>query len=303
MTDLPPRIERFTSFQAITARPAYVPRLDLGDGGGISALGLIEIDGDRTLWAACGLDGCNQAHKHGFVIRNGAGAETACGGDCAEKHLGLRWREIEATFTRALAQQDRADYAVALRDKFSAFTAEAREVGARVAVAQRQVQQAATELRQHAEFFRQVKNCAKQSGDILISGGPGAGRMRAGTLRAVSLLVDDLPDHDGLVNRTVLPWCEKVLTFDQQPEMSPRAVDEFLARAREHQETVRRAKVFLRDAELLFAPGNLAQLDLIRRHLLPEGAWVERWLPDSLARVAAMTNESFRSPGNAPSSA
>jgi hypothetical protein len=89
-----------------------------------------------------------------------------------------------------------------------------------------------------------------------------------------------------------------VLAFEQQPDMSARAVDEFLARAKEHQETVRRATVFLRDAELLFAPGNLAQLDLIRRHLLPEGAWVERWLPDSLARVAAMTNESFRSPGS-----
>lgn len=296
MTDIPPRIERFTSFQAITARPAYVPRLDLGDGGGISALGLIEIDGDRPFWAACGLDGCNQAHKHGFVIRNAEGSETACGGDCAERHLGLRWTEIEATFSRALAQQDREDYAGRLRESFDAFAAEARDVGARVALALPQVHKAVSELRQHRDLYRQVKNCAKQSGDILISGGPGAGRVRAGTVRAASLLVDDLPDHDGLVNRSVLPWCEKVLAFEQQPEMTPRAVDEFLARAKEHQEAVRRAKVFLRDAEILFAPGNLAQLDLIRRHLLPEGAWVEKWLPDSLDRVAAMTNEAFRSP-------
>lgn len=135
MTDVPPRIERFTSFQAITARSAYAPRLDLGDSSGITAVGL--IDSDRTLWAACGLDRCNQAHKHGFVIRNGAGAETACGGDCAEKLLGLRWKEIEATFTRALDQQDRADYAARLRDQFSAFAAEARDVGARLAADRR----------------------------------------------------------------------------------------------------------------------------------------------------------------------
>ena len=298
MTDIPPRIERFTSFQDITARPAYVPRLDLGDGCGISALGLIEIEGDRPLWAACGLDGCNQAHKHGFLIRNAAGAETACGGDCAERHLGLRWKEIEATFARALDLQDRVDYASRLRDQFSAFAAEARDVGARVAVAQRQLQQALAELQQHRDFLRQVKNCAKQSGDILISGGPGAGRVRAGTLRAASLLVDDLPDHDGLVNRSVLPWCEKVLAFEQQPDLSARAVDEFLARAKEHQETVRRATVFLRDAELLFAPGNLAQLELIRQHLLPEGAWVQHWLPDSLSHLAAMTSEHFRAPSD-----
>lgn len=41
-------------------------------------------------WIACGLNGCDEPHRYGWVIRLIDGRETHCGPDCGERQFGAK---------------------------------------------------------------------------------------------------------------------------------------------------------------------------------------------------------------------
>lgn len=55
----------------------------------------------------CGLSTCHREHWHGFVVATRDGFETHIGRDCAKRHCGLNWGELQSQFRKETDDRDR----------------------------------------------------------------------------------------------------------------------------------------------------------------------------------------------------
>lgn len=112
---------RFRSAQEFMDRPLW--RNDVNP----ATLNPERIIGDYEFTEAealtCGLSGCHREHWHGFVVATRDGFETHIGRDCAKRHCGLNWGELQSQFRKETEDRDRRlwlDEMLALRDTMRA---------------------------------------------------------------------------------------------------------------------------------------------------------------------------------------
>lgn len=101
MLDVGDDIPLYTSRAEVEARAQYHRFLDIP----LDQLGHIaakyELPADRSAWANCGWDGCDEPHRFGFVITHKDGRETTCGQVCGARKGGVEFKEVLANLKRA----------------------------------------------------------------------------------------------------------------------------------------------------------------------------------------------------------
>lgn len=251
----------------------------------------------RMSWVKCGLNGCNEPHRKGYLIRLHDGRETNLGNDCGARHFGVKWEEVEArakAAETATATRNAVDALLATRD---AQLARANALVDPCRTLEERVLAVRTELHKHHALWRKVEQCAKLDGSIRVAieappGGGGYSKSRSAMLRTIGridgarLLLPDFTRYSNIIEKNVLP---SLVRFDAAL-LRDATVKELAAHSKSGaalSSSIDRAELQLAEGRKLFAAGNLQRLELIVDHQLRSDD-IKPQLRAALDRIYAM---------------
>jgi len=114
----------------------------------------------------CGLNGCNQIHWHGWVIRTKDGRLTNCGRDCGEREFGVLFAEVEAVYRAAEERQSRLERLKQLGQERESLLQEATSLYDSVSRAGNWIQVILDELRKERFLDNAFRDCVRNGGRI-----------------------------------------------------------------------------------------------------------------------------------------
>ncbi|MCX4159636.1 MULTISPECIES: hypothetical protein [Paraburkholderia] len=157
----------FASKEEFEGRPNYVKALRCESDSLDYIVGKYGFGKDKIV--QCGLNGCNQWHRLGFVIATKSGEETNCGKDCGRREFKVSWDDIHAAFERREIEKARRDLADAfLRDR-SAILQDALVMQTNLSSACVSIKTIMAEMRKDSALEQAFSRVAANDGRIQIA--------------------------------------------------------------------------------------------------------------------------------------
>lgn len=195
---------------------------------------------DRTAWVTCGLNGCNQTHRMGFVISNKAGQETICGATCGQKRLGTAWVDVAAEFKLREDAAARKRVADDLVSKRESLLAQCAAVLPRAEGATGLMKQFRLDFQPRDAVWRALVKSAKQGGvvtDSVQRKGNFHERPRSetieriGVIRGSEAIQNDRAGLAALIRTEIEPWLRQNLTQEAMASLDKKSLDAFTRKA------------------------------------------------------------------------
>nr|WP_217345082.1 hypothetical protein [Noviherbaspirillum sp. L7-7A]MBV0879301.1 hypothetical protein [Noviherbaspirillum sp. L7-7A] len=156
----------FKSAEQFQTRPNYQAALRCNTEELDRIVGKYELSEKEKL--QCGLNGCNNWHWHGFVIRTKDGQETNCGKDCGSRDFKVSFKEIIAVYRRAEDAASKKDRLTQILADRESLLAEAERVTADVRIASSKIERIRAEIKKDAVLDRAFQSCMKVDGRIQV---------------------------------------------------------------------------------------------------------------------------------------
>lgn len=260
--------------EMIRARANFFPALQIEPDQIGPILGKYRLaSDDRTVWVSCGLNGCNQLHKVGFLISNKAGQETICGSTCGLNKLGTAWIDVEAEFKLredAAARKRVAEELVARRDSLLKQCAEVLPRAEQAAVLMRQFRQ---DFQRRNSVWMALVKCSKQGGvvrDSVQISSKVAERPRSetlvtiGTIRGAEAIQNDRAGLATLIRTEIEPWLRTNLVPEVVGTMDIKELDGFTRKAATYAAQLVDAEKYADTISALISPNTFALLQTMR---------------------------------------
>lgn len=225
----------FDDAENIHARANFFPALEISEDQVGPILGKYYLlSADRSAWLVCGLNGCNQVHRKGFLISNKSGQETICGSTCGEKKLGTVWNDVVAAFKLredAAARKRVVDDLLSKRDTLLKRCA---EVQPRAEKAAQLMGMFRRDFQRRDSVWRELVKCAKQGGvvrDSVQLQGKFHDRPRSETLVTIgviggsSAIQNDRAGLAALIKQEIEPWLRVNLLPDAMAVLDRKSLD------------------------------------------------------------------------------
>lgn len=259
-------------------RSRYETELDATEDELDLAFGKYTRPAPRSEWISCGLNGCDQPHRYGFVIRLHDGRETQCGPDCGERHFGAKWAEVVATVKAAEEAAATKNSVAKLLVERDAMVARGVELAERSRLLEGRVSAANLHLSSISALRKAIENCAKNGGSIRaeVEGGAtgiaATSRAKVAQLRTIAIIEGvDLFTTAFMRYSAVIDSSLPGLRNLNAEMLSGGTQRELARRSKEGQQfasTLDRAERQLRSGTRLFEPANLHKLELLVEHQL-----------------------------------
>lgn len=278
MVATPDEIVDYAGTLDFQQRPAYHPKLVAMSDDTPRPVGKYLRPVPKADWIACGLNGCDQPHRFGFVIRLQDGRETHCGPICGEKTFGTKWAEVEATVKAAEEAAATRRSVASLLVERDAIVARASNVAAKCRELEARIVQANLALSPVSAMRRAIDNCARSGGSIraevkseakgIAAGGrPGIAQLHTvGTVDGIELLTLGFMRYSTVID-TALPALhaldEHALQGATQKDLARRSKE-----GQAFTGTLDRAERQLMRGVRLFERKNLEKLDLVMQHMV-----------------------------------
>lgn len=221
----------------------------------------------------CGLNGCNELHYRGFLLKLVDGRETIIGQDCGRRNVGAIFNEIEATFKAEETRQARQQLIEEIRSTRESIVAEAEKLLPRVTAAHDRLSQFRADLSKYAAFWERLGDAARQGGRVLIAversdwvESSGKQDVTSGaTIRHLDFLSQDTSIYARALRIQVIAW----LRTDIAPDIAEAGDDlkklKVVAdKASSVRDILRDAEQFIDHVDQFFETSNLAGLLVIR---------------------------------------
>ncbi len=157
---------RFRSAQEFMDRPLW--RRDVNP----STLNPERIIGDYEFTEAealtCGLSGCHREHWHGFVVATRDGFETHIGRDCAKRHCGLNWGELQSQFRKEADDRDRRLWLDGMLTVRDSMLTEAISISREIDTITQEVKDVLDLLRKERDIDRAFRDAQRSGGTIRV---------------------------------------------------------------------------------------------------------------------------------------
>jgi len=234
----------------------------------------------RTGMVHCGLNGCNEQHFRGFLVRFKDGTETIVGRDCGREKMGAIFEEIEATFVAQEVLQSRQKVLEDISTTKSDLVAKASALLPKCWEAASAVGSIGGDLCNHSAMWRKLNDVARQDGRILVAAELSDMQERGGNVDLVEvarinecqLLFEDCSRHARALQHQVIQWLNVELDAEIQAAGDDlKKLDVLSKKATAMNDTLRDATEFLRRSAVLLAPGNLSGLNDIANKQLASG--------------------------------
>ena len=263
----------FNTVEEFQERPNYEPALAATAEELDRIVGKYQLPRPKQAWIACGLNGCTEPHRYGYVVRMIDGRETQCGSTCGAKNFGVKWEELEA---RVKAQEDAKALANVIEELL-------QERQARLAVAialvdpsallEARISEARGWLRSSTALWRRIEECAKLDGSIRVQvepppGGQTFGGSRNTAMKTVAvlegarLLPTEVTFYSNVLRKHVVPALQQ-LEFAIKSAPDNATLKAISKDASKLNATILMAQKQLSLGSKLFAPGNLQKIEHI----------------------------------------
>jgi hypothetical protein len=262
----------YTAAEQFQSRPGYQPKLHVDSKELDRIVGKYSLPLARASWIECGLNGCNEPHRHGFVIRTHDGRETHCGNLCGRREFGVLFAEVEARAERAIESQSMRAVVLELLARKATLLERATTLVAECEAVERQVLALRGLLRKQNRFWQSLERAAKSGGAIRVEvpappdptatgqGKPRTITVTLGILSGCSLIVSEPTLYSNVVRKNVIAWLPSV---HENLPLDRRELAELSKGASRCGETIGRAERFLGDARRMLEAENLHRLQLI----------------------------------------
>lgn len=270
----------FTATEQFTSRVHYHARLDLTTEDLDRIIGKYSLPKPKASWLNCGLNGCNEPHRHGYLIRAKDGRETHCGNRCGYREFGVAFEEVVARAVRAEEARARRSVVADLAAQRTELMARAEHLVAPCAAMEHRVIRLRRGLQSFRRFWQIVEGVAKLDGAIRAEAEapPDPTASRSGAKRTVQVTIGRIDGsrlllaepmlYSKVITLNVLPFLQLDLGDDQIAAADDKALATLSKQGAIKRDTLLRAERFLVDAERLLKPSNLAKLQLVRERLL-----------------------------------
>lgn len=258
-------------------RVNYKPALDASADQLDLAFGKYNRPAPKAEWIPCGLNGCDQPHRYGFVIRLHDGRETHCGPDCGAKHFGAKWTEVVAT-VRAAEEAAATRIAVGklLADR-DALVARGTNLAERSCQLEAHILLASRHLSPLSALRKAIDNCAREGGSVraqvesqatgLAASRPKVVQLRTvATIDGIELLTTSFTRYSAVID-AFLPGL-RALTPDALRGANQKELGRRSKEGQAFTDTLDRAERQLKAGARLFDPSNLRKFELLVQHQL-----------------------------------
>lgn len=254
----------------------------------------------KSEWIPCGLNGCDQPHRYGFVIRLHDGRETHCGPHCGESHFNAKWTEVIAT---AKAAEDAAAFRKSITNLLierDALTVRGGSAAEQSGTLELRVAEATRHLYSVHSLRRAIENCARNGGSIRAEIEVGAGKLARSASRPKAAQLKTVAIFDGATLLTTsfvryssiiasaLPSLRSLDASDlagaNKKELAQRSAEGQNFRA-----TLERAERQIELGRRLFERDNLEKLELLVTHHVRKDE-ITPHLRKALTSVYALSN-------------
>jgi hypothetical protein len=204
-------IPLYTAITDYEARAAFVGPLRIDVASLDRIVGKIELPAKpESAWAHCGLNGCNTAHRFGYVIRTKDGSETNCGRDCGKREFGVRFEEVEARAKRVEESAARRRAAMEIVLQAPGWLNQMRELFPLVKREESRMAQFTNDFQQHKSFWSELTKLAKGSGHIQASRWSEDGYVNEtlGRLDGCTVLLKSRLWSSNTIQERLIPWLD-----------------------------------------------------------------------------------------------
>lgn len=265
--------------EAFALRPLYSSALVIAPDEFGQIFGKYELPEAESSWATCGLNGCTKRHRFGYLIRKTNGQETNCGQDCGLRKFGVKFTEVVAQMERQFSEQARQRVLVDLIEQRATLVRRAELLLPRVKSAAEAMRKFFADFQSKDRFWAQLQGVARLNGEIRTAqdetqrGGSGraaVSMVTIGRLEGASVLLSsNVQGHERGIAFRVLPWLRDVLGAPGIELLNQDALEKLLGDAGPMRDVLTGAEDFIAESARFLQPRNLAQLELIRTHLMP----------------------------------
>lgn len=269
----------FASAAEFQGRRNYHARLEVTADELDRIIGKYTLPAAKAQWIACGLNRCEEPHRHGYVIRMTDGRETHCGNVCGLMKFGVKFEDVIARAKRtedATAMRRRIEELVATREQ---MLTRAKALIAPCVRMELRIELLRGELHKHSSLWKRLVECARHQGAIRVAveapPNPGAYhpsravQLRTmGRIAGVTLLQYECTRYSHVIEAGVISWLAHDLSDQALQGLNDRQLRDLSKRSSGHVDTMARAERMLSDGAKLFEPANLRQLEVIVEHQL-----------------------------------
>ena len=276
----------FASVAEFQSRPRYEAALTASEDELDRIVGKYQLPKPRMAWIRCGLNGCTEPHRFGYVIRLTDGRETHCGSTCGANKFGVKWQELEAT-AKALEEAKALENVVEeLRSQRLAMLARATELIEPSARVESRLDSLRRTLKSNRPVWRRVEECARLGGSIRVEvdsppGGDSYPSSRSTQMRTIAqldgarLLLAEVTYYSNVLRNYVVPSLKHLdaAISSAQGSKALQAISRDGAKLNASIESADRQVAL---GARLFAPGNREKLEhvvtkqLAARDVTPE---------------------------------
>ncbi|WP_288898768.1 hypothetical protein [uncultured Delftia sp.] len=223
----------------------------------------------------CGLNGCNELHYRGFLLRMKDGRETIIGRDCGRRK-GFVFEEIEATFKANETRQARQEILRKLNQTRGSLIVQAEELLPVAERAAERINSCAVDFSKFIGFWAAVGTASTLGGRVLVevkrsewNESSGKADITTGAvIRHLDLLYQDNTVHARGLKFLVIHW----LKNDLEEEINGAGDDlkklsALVTKAADVEGILASARKFCKEADEFFEPENLSGLLVIRDQL------------------------------------
>ena len=277
----------FDDAEQVRARANFFPALEIAEDQVGPILGKYYLGtSDRNAWLVCGLNGCSQVHRKGFLISNKAGQETICGSTCGEKKLGTVWKDVVAAFKLredAAARRRRVEELLSKRD---ALLRQCAVVQPRAARAAELMKAFRGDFQHRDAVWRELVKCAKQGGVIRDSvqlHGKFNERPRSETLVTIGVIggagviQNDRAGLAALIKLEIEPWVRQTLVPDAMQTLDQKQIEAASRKAATYASQIIEAETYVASVQEFISLNTFELLKKMREKNMfrPGAEWDE----------------------------
>lgn len=249
----------YTKIEDYEARLAFVGPMQVDVTNLDRIVGKYELGKHESLWAHCGLNGCDRPHMFGYIIRMKDGCETNCGHDCGRREFGVKFEAVEAHYKRGEEVQARRR---AAEDVLAQARPWLDEVGAlipKIRLAEGLMHDFSTDFSWRASFWGQLHKIAKVGGTVKLTIQDDEKRFVTEPIGRIAgcsaLLHKPLWNSDYIVTQ-IIPWLESLSAAEAIQ------IDEYtFKKSEEVQSVLREAPQFIENVRLFLDRKNFELFD------------------------------------------
>lgn len=275
----------YTKIEDYEARLAFVGPMEVEIANLDKIVGKYELGKQESLWAHCGLNGCDRPHRFGYIIRMKDGCETNCGHDCGHREFGVNFEEVEAQYKRGEEVQARRRAAEDVLVQARPWLDELIRLLPAIRAAEGLMNDFSNDFRWRISFWGQLHKIAKAGGGVNLTVRDEDGKLVTepiGRIHGCRVLIQKPSWNSDYIASQMVPWLESLSAANAIE------IDEYTFRKSDGvQSVLREAPQFIEDVTLFLNRNNFQLFDkMCMRGICKPGSsgWgdaIRKWMGES----------------------